>query len=98
MFDTNTLTDAWHFIGAMFGANGILGDSTALYLLASNSVIFALCIFASTDIFTKFTDKLQHQKPMQLKIAAIAAQLIILVNCTAYLVDASYNPFLYFRF
>lgn len=98
LFDTNTLTDAWHFIGAMFGANGILGDSTALYLLASNAVIFALCIFTSTDIFTKFTDKLQHQKPMQLKIAAIAAQLIILVNCTAYLVDASYNPFLYFRF
>lgn len=98
LFDTNTLTDAWHFIGAMFGENGILGDSTALYLLASNVVIYVLCIFASTDIFTKVTDKLQKQKPLQLKIAAIAAQLFILVNCTAYLVDASYNPFLYFRF
>ena len=98
LFDTNTLADAGHFIAAMFGANGILGDSTALYLLASNAVVFVLCIFASTDIFSKFTDKLQEQKPVQLKIAAIAAQLFILVNCTAYLVDASYNPFLYFRF
>ncbi|MGN0599824.1 MAG: MBOAT family O-acyltransferase [Oscillospiraceae bacterium] len=98
LFDTNTLADAGHFIAAMFGANGILGDSTALYLLASNAVVFVLCIFASTDIFSKLTDKLQKQKPVQLKIAAIAAQLFILVNCTAYLVDASYNPFLYFRF
>jgi len=24
--------------------------------------------------------------------------LVVLVLCTAYLVDASYNPFLYFRF
>ncbi|MGN1135513.1 MAG: MBOAT family O-acyltransferase [Oscillospiraceae bacterium] len=98
LFDTNTLTDAWHYIGAMFGANGVLGDSTALYLLVSNAVIYAICIFASTDIFSKFTNKLQNSKPEQLKIAAIAAQLFVLINCTAYLVDASYNPFLYFRF
>lgn len=98
LFDTNTLTDAGNFIAAMFGANGILGDSTALYLLASNAVIFIICIFASTDVFSKLTDKLHQQRPLQLKIMAIAAQLFVLVNCTAYLVDASYNPFLYFRF
>ncbi len=98
LFDTNTLSDAWSFIGAMFGANGVLGDSTALYLLASNVVIFVVCIFASTDIFTKITDKLSNTKPVALKSAAIIAQLLVLINCTAYLVDASYNPFLYFRF
>lgn len=98
LFDTNTLSDAWSFIGAMFGANGILGDSTALYLLASNAVIFSACIFASTDIFTKLTDKLSNTKPVALKSVAIIAQLFVLINCTAYLVDASYNPFLYFRF
>lgn len=98
LFDTNTLSDAWRYIGAMFGVNGILGDSTALYLLSSNVVIYALCIFASTDVFSRITDKLHKNRPSQLKIAAIAAQLIVLINCTAYLVDASYNPFLYFRF
>lgn len=98
LFDTNTLSDAWSYIGAMFGANGVLGDSTALYLLASNAVIFVVCIFASTDIFTKLTDKLSNTKPVALKSAAIIAQMLVLINCTAYLVDASYNPFLYFRF
>lgn len=98
LFDTNTLSDAWSYIGAMFGVNGVLGDSTALYLLASNAVIFVLCIFASTDIFSKLTEKLANTKPIALKSAAIVAQLLVLVNCTAYLVDASYNPFLYFRF
>lgn len=98
LFDTNTLSDAWSYIGAMFGANGVLGDSTALYLFASNVVIFVVCIFASTDIFTKLTDKLSNTKPVTLKSAAIIAQLLVLINCTAYLVDATYNPFLYFRF
>ncbi len=49
LFDTNTLSDAGQFFKAMFGGN-VLGDSTAAYYMASNIVIFLLCIFASTDL------------------------------------------------
>ena len=98
LFDTNTLTDAWNYFKAMFGATGIAADTTAQYLFASNIVVFAVCIFASTDCFTKLIDKLREKKEYIYKYAAPIVQLGVLVICTAYLVDATYNPFLYFRF
>lgn len=98
LFDTNTLTDAGMFFKAMFGGNGVAVDNTALYLLVSNIVIFAVCIFASTDYFTVLTNKIGEKKAAVIKYAAPVAQICLLFICTAYLVDATYNPFLYFRF
>lgn len=98
LFDTNTLTDAWTFLKAMFGANGVAGDSTSMYLFMNNIVIYAVCFFASTNIFTVVTSKMDKKNPIINKYAAPIAQVCVLMICTAYLVDATYNPFLYFRF
>lgn len=98
LFDTNTLGDAWTFLTAMFGGNGRFADSTSAYLIVSNIVIFAVCIFASTDSFTVITDKLGKSRRKLMDIIRPLAQLAVLIICTAYLVDATYNPFLYFRF
>lgn len=97
LFDTNTLSDAWRFFKAMFGANG-LGDGTAAYFIASNIVIFLLCIFASTDLFGKFTEFFQKKKRKLYACVTPAVTAVVLLLCTSYLVDATYNPFLYFRF
>lgn len=97
LFDTNTLSDAWRFFKAMFGANG-LGDGTAAYFIASNIVIFLLCIFASTDIFGKFTAAFRKKKRKLYAGVTPAVTAAVLLLCTSYLVDATYNPFLYFRF
>lgn len=97
LFDTNTLSDAWWFFKAMFGANG-LGDGTAAYFIASNIVIFLLCIFASTDLFGKFTEFFQKKKRKLYAGVTPAVTAAVLLLCTSYLVDATYNPFLYFRF
>lgn len=97
LFDTNTLSDAWRFFKAMFGANG-LGDGTAAYFIASNIVIFLLCIFASTDLFGKFTAFFQKKRRKLYAGVTPAVTAVVLLLCTSYLVDATYNPFLYFRF
>lgn len=97
LFDTNTLSDAWRFFKAMFGANG-LGDGTAAYFIASNIVIFLICIFASTDIFGKFTVAFRKKKKKLYAGVTPAVTAVVLLLCTSYLVDATYNPFLYFRF
>lgn len=97
LFDTNTLSDAWRFFKAMFGANG-LGDGTAAYFIASNIVIFLICIFASTDIFGKFTAAFRKKKKKLYAGVTPAVTAVVLLLCTSYLVDATYNPFLYFRF
>ena len=98
LFDTDTLGGAWQYIRAMFGAGGAFSDSTARYLFSSNIVIYLLCIFASTTLFGNFTAFLQKKREKIYSWAVSAAVICVLLLCTSYLVDATYNPFLYFRF
>lgn len=98
LFDTNTLGDAWSLIKAMFGGNGVWGDTTALYLAVTNIVIFAVCIFASTNCFNNLKDKLYEKRPALIRVGTPVIQTLVLVICTSYLVGSTYNPFLYFRF
>ena len=44
------------------------------------------------------TLKAQIKGSAKEKRKAIASLLVLLLVCTAYLVDGSFNPFLYFRF
>lgn len=98
LFDTDTLSGAGRFLGAMFVGNGVWGDSTAAYIFASNIVIFALCVFASTNLFGKFTAFFKKKKKRLYACITPAVMACVLLLCTSYLVDATYNPFLYFRF
>ena len=98
LFDTSSIGGAVNFVLAMFGGNGIIFDKTSEYLFMTNIVIIAVCAFASTEYFTIITKKLFTKKKRFMSIAAPAAQLCVLALCTAYLADATYNPFLYFRF
>jgi alginate O-acetyltransferase complex protein AlgI len=98
LFETESLSAAARYFGAMFGASGVFSDNLSLYYLAAYAVWFAVAIFASTDIFDKAVRKLKvrHEKIyFSAKPIACAAVMFI---CTAYLVTATYNPFLYFRF
>ena len=97
LFDTDTLADAGRFFKAMFGANG-RGDGTAAYYWTSNIVIFLLCIFASTNLFGKLTAFFRKKKRKLYAYITPAVTAVVLLLCTSYLVDATYNPFLYFRF
>ncbi len=89
------------FLGAMFGAGGALFDGTSLYMLLTNGIMLAILAVASTPLpkmlAEKTLTKLGEEKSgaLILKNAVFAG---ILILSTAYLVDASYNPFLYFRF
>ena len=98
LFDTNTLTDAFRYFGAMFGATGVLTDTTATYMFTTNIVIFALCIFASTDWFMTLVNYVKKKKEKLVTYATPVLIIAMLLLCTSYLVDATYNPFLYFRF
>jgi len=98
LFETDSLSKAFSYFKAMFGGAGVLADKTAIYLLTSNLFIFALCIFASTEIFSKVTLKLRDKNEKIFSIFAPMVQVVLMLVCTAYLADASYNPFLYFRF
>ncbi len=82
------------YLSAMFGAP--LFSGVAVYELSRSLVFLALLTIASTPLPHKLYLKLYEKKAFRLIFSIILP--ILLLICVAYLVDSSYNPFLYFRF
>ncbi len=98
LFDTADLATAGGYISAMFGGNGILVDSTALYNLASYGIIFVICIIGCTNIPARAVNFIKKKNETVINYGTIIAGMGMFLLSTAYLVDQTYNPFLYFNF
>lgn len=98
LFDTDTLSDAGRYYAAMFGAGGSLVDSYARYTIASNAVMLVLCILISGGLGSRLISFCEEKNKRASAVAGVAVKIGGLLICTAYLVGATYNPFLYFRF
>ena len=100
IFDSAGLSEAATHLGRMFGAGGIpLVTGEALYYLGSYAVTFIIAIIGATPFPARMAKQLSEGKGGRaLSILAPAALVLVLAVVTAYLVDGSFNPFLYFRF
>ena len=99
LFEFIELHDVFSYFGAMFGANATpFADANTVYYLVSYIIIFILCAFFSHDISKKIADAFIAKFPVVSKIISPILAILAFLVCTAYLVDATYNPFLYFRF
>lgn len=97
IFNATTFTEAWYDIMNLLGISDIpLISDGAVYTLKSNAVLLAIAFFGSTPIMKKLCLKYEDKLPV--RILEVASIVIVLVVSTAYLVDGSFNPFLYFRF
>ena len=84
------------YLKAMFGfAQGGLADGAFRYHLVSYLPVLMIAAVASTPLGVKLWKRLP-ERPMKLILPVLL--LAGLALSTAYLVDATYNPFLYFRF
>ena len=82
-------------LGAYFGRMfSFTGGLDWLYYLRNYGVVLLLCGFFSTPVLRNFYQKRLAEK----KWLTTALLGVVLVLSVAYLVDATYNPFLYFRF
>lgn len=96
LFAVPDLSSCLTYISAMLGLNGAgLISADFLYYLRNYAVTLVILAIASTPLLKNTLKKLP-EKPLQ--IIAPLLVLIVLMLATAYLVDATYNPFLYFRF
>ena len=96
IFAVEDFTQMGGYLRAMFGmAEGGLANGSAWYYFTSFLPMILIGVVASTPLATKLWNKLPEKA---MKIALPVLILGGLVFCTAYLVDATYNPFLYFRF
>lgn len=102
VFAFDSLGDGLQFIRALFGGYGqALWDGGALYLLYTNIILFIIAAIGSTPLPGRLWNRLDrrleaHPVPLGAMESALVACGMLL--CVAFLVDASYNPFLYFRF
>ena len=76
-------------------ADGTLWSAADGYYLIAYGLTLLLLTVGSTRLPRKVWDRLPERARDLLGPLLMAAGLVI---CTAYLVDGSYNPFLYFRF
>ena len=100
LFDASSVTEALKTFKALFGAGLPPVSQEALYLLRSNAVLLILAAVGATPLPKKLAEAAGRSKTGAgvigvLEPLALAALLAV---CTAFLVDGSFNPFLYFRF
>jgi len=96
IFNASSMAQAGHDLAGMFGLAGLpLVSRQAIYYLRSYGLIFILAILGSTPIVRNFANRIPARVLHILEPLAMAGLLML---CTAYLVDGSFNPFLYFRF
>lgn len=101
IFDASDLQQAFSYLKAMFGGSGYpLLSSEFLYYFRSYFVVFVIALFGATPLPAKLRGRIRQTAAGEhvLTIAEPLALIALLLICTAFLVDGSYNPFLYFRF
>lgn len=96
IFQQSSVEQTLVFFRAMygFGSAGFI-SATDLYYLAGYAVLLVVSLFACLPV----GKKIYARVPGKIRgILSPVLILLVLVVSTAYLVDSSYNPFLYFRF
>ncbi len=86
------------YLGNMFGVGAdAFINSLDVYNLTRNIVFIIILSIASTPLPKKLYQKFTNNNESAKNIMAFVSIAAVLL-CMAYLVDSSYNPFLYFRF
>ena len=87
------------YLRAMVGVGTTAVGAGDLYELGRNLIPLGAMILGSTPLPRKWLRRFADTKPPLVAQTALAVGTpLLLILCAAYLADASYNPFLYFRF
>ena len=99
LFGSVDLTSALEYLKVMFGLSGnALVDNSAIYYLYTNIKLLIILTLCSTPIVSIiFRQIIKKGKSVGI-LFAVSINIIIILISIAYLVNETYNPFLYFRF
>ena len=97
IFNAADMRQALGDLQGMFGLAGLpLVSTESLYYLRSNLPLLLVATVGATPLIKNCALWLEKRRWSFVLRFAVAALLLLV--CTAYLVDGSFNPFLYFRF
>ena len=98
IFNAADMAQAFADLGGMFGLAGLpLVTGESIYYLRSYLPLLLVAAVGATPLVRDCALRLQARRGWAAVLRVAVAMLLLLV-CTAYLVDGSFNPFLYFRF
>ena len=101
LFSFNEISGGYGYLAALFGGGGCFMDRGSVYQLYSNAVLLAILIIGSTTLPIRAASAVL-KKVRRSNTATVvlrgAFTVCVFMLSVAYLVSASYNPFLYFRF
>ena len=100
IFNSNSILDIFDSLKNMFMINDIPFTSyESLYFLRSNLVLLIVSIISATPLMKVIVSKLEKTRLKKvIDYLEVVVCMILLTLTTAFLIDASFNPFLYFRF
>ena len=101
LFDADSVRSAAASVCAMFGGGGLpLAGQESLYALRSGAVLLLSAAVGATPLPRRLITAVQQKQAGRAVLAVLepVGLCLLLAVCTAFLVDGSFNPFLYFRF
>ncbi|MDL2233219.1 MBOAT family protein [Ruminococcaceae bacterium OttesenSCG-928-L11] len=103
LFAFDSFPQGFQYLRWMFGGQGIpFANNQALFALTSNLIMLGILVLASTPLPARLARLAEDKLASGSAILQTAVGNLVIVGifffCVAYLVDSTYNPFLYFRF
>ncbi len=101
LFDADSVAGGFSQIAAMFGGGSLPAVTPeSLYILKSYGIILVIAVICATPFPKKLAAAMERGRYTGKVLCAAEPMVLLalLTVCTAYLIDGSFNPFLYFRF
>lgn len=101
-FSMADMSQTISYLKSMFRIQGGLLNEAALYLCSNYAILLMILVVAATPLPKKIMDFLCKTDKFWVQLTLSAAEKVflaaVLICSVAYIVEATYNPFLYFRF
>ncbi len=99
IFTSSSVAGFGQNLSSMFGGTGTgFADARTGYYFGSYIILLIICGFCCTPVVWKGFRKIAVKQSVVCRVVTVLSYTVLFGACIASLVNASYNPFLYFRF
>lgn len=100
IFNTDNVGDIFNSLEKMFFIKNIpVSSYETIYFLKSNFIFLIMAVIGVTPLAKTIVKKLETSKIKTVtSTVEVVGVMVLLILCTAFLIDEAFNPFLYFRF
>ena len=99
LFRADSLSQAVCYIGKMLLPAGKIVDNLSVFFLKDLWILLAVGILCSSPVFKNLGKKLENTRlAVPAELMKALGYLVLFAFCVGFMVNSSYNPFIYFNF